>query len=558
MNLIDAFPAAIWPLINILLLVALALYSWPRRRLPGVLPFSAALFLAALWATGSLMEYISIDPNVKKFWIQFQAAWQLPAATGITCFILDYVWPGRFVTRRVVALLSIPSLFFFILIFTNDYHHWIWRDIILNGRPNPVLGPGGWIGIAVGYTFVIVDFIVFAWLFLQSPQHRGFVLIMLAGQLSLRTLYLLERANVLLLEVPRDVYGIAVAFVMYAFALFRYQVLDPVPFARQMATAQMRDGMLVLDNEGRLASLNRAAEAILGEKAKNTIRKPVQLLLPAYPFDQSPEMEGEIEITLGTEKVRQYTLAVSLLKDWRRLPVGRLLLLHDVTAQKQAQAQLLKQQQTLATLHERERLARELHDSIGQVLGYASLQLEAACRLMNKGQVDEASSQLGRMAVVLQDAHADVRTHILDLQAAPAPQQPYFDALRHYLKGFTNNQGIQALLSVADDLDEDYFSPDDRMQIFRILQEALSNARKHGKARCVEVSFKREDHLVHLSVQDDGAGFDTDQFSRATENHFGLRFMRERAEELGGSLAVISQPGQGTRVVLEIPERENN
>jgi two-component system, NarL family, nitrate/nitrite sensor histidine kinase NarX len=96
------------------------------------------------------------------------------------------------------------------------------------------------------------------------------------------------------------------------------------------------------------------------------------------------------------------------------------------------------------------------------------------------------------------------------------------------------------------------------MQIFRILQEALSNARKHGKAHCVEVSFTREDHLVRLSVQDDGAGFDTHQFSRATENHFGLRFMRERAEELGGSLTVISQPGQGTRVMLEIPEREMN
>jgi PAS domain S-box-containing protein len=405
---------------------------------------------------------------------------------------------------------------------------------------------------------VIVDFIVFAWLFLKSPQHRGFVLIMLAGQLSMRTLYLLERANLLLPDIPRDVYGIAAAFVMYAFALFRYQVLDPVPFARQMATAQMRDGMLVLDNEGRLASLNRAAEVILGEKAKNATGKPVQLLLPAYPYEQSPEMEGEIEIAMGTEKMRQYTLAVSLLQDWRRLPVGRLLLLHDVTAQKQAQAQLLKQQQTLATLHERERLARELHDSIGQVLGYASLQVEAACRLMKKGQVDEAGSQLGRMAVVLQDAHADVRTHILDLQAAPAPQQPYFDALRHYLKGFTQNQGIQAVLFVDESLNEDRFPPDDRMQIFRILQEALSNARKHGKARCVEVTFTREDHLLRLSIQDDGAGFDPAQLSLASENHFGLRFMHERAQELGGSLAVISQPGQGTRVSLEIPEREKN
>jgi two-component system, NarL family, nitrate/nitrite sensor histidine kinase NarX len=89
------------------------------------------------------------------------------------------------------------------------------------------------------------------------------------------------------------------------------------------------------------------------------------------------------------------------------------------------------------------------------------------------------------------------------------------------------------------------------MQVSRILQEALSNARKHGHACCIQVAFAVEDDFLCMTIQDDGAGFDPSQM--AGENHFGLRFMRERAEGLGGNLLVDSTPGQGTRVTLKMP-----
>jgi signal transduction histidine kinase len=93
------------------------------------------------------------------------------------------------------------------------------------------------------------------------------------------------------------------------------------------------------------------------------------------------------------------------------------------------------------------------------------------------------------------------------------------------------------------------------MQIFRILQEALSNARKHGQARCVQVTFVAEDHLVCMTIQDDGGGFNASPSDLETDGHFGLRFMHERAEALGGCLEVISKPGEGTRVVARAPMR---
>ena len=99
------------------------------------------------------------------------------------------------------------------------------------------------------------------------------------------------------------------------------------------------------------------------------------------------------------------------------------------------------------------------------------------------------------------------------------------------------------------------------MQLYRILQEALADARKHSGARRVQVTFETVQGTVRMSIQDDGCGFDPSGFGLgrtavAGDDHFGLGLMRERAEELGGSLRVESAPGQGTSVVVEVPRVE--
>jgi two-component system nitrate/nitrite sensor histidine kinase NarX len=90
----------------------------------------------------------------------------------------------------------------------------------------------------------------------------------------------------------------------------------------------------------------------------------------------------------------------------------------------------------------------------------------------------------------------------------------------------------------------------------RVVQEALANARKHGRAHCVKVRFGCENGRVRLIIEDDGQGFDPDLPPAAGERHFGLRFMRERAEMLGGSLDIATAPGTGVRVIVEFPLKE--
>ena len=377
MDGIYAYTPHIWPpFFTAILLVVLSVYAWRRRRIPGALPFAIGSLFAALWVAGSLLEYAAIDVSVKIAWLKFQAVWQLPVVTAITCFVLEYTWPGRWLTRRNLALLSIPPLLALALVLTNDLHHLAWRGFLLAETVIPRRGPGIWILIVYGNALGLLELVVFAWLFLRSAQHRRPLAVMLSGVVGTHALYLLDITGAVPSRLPLDVLAMAYLFLIYAIVLFGFHILDPIPLARQTVIAQMRGGVLVLDPRGRIVSVNPAAEEVLGMPARQTLGRPVQELLPAWApalTDLQAMPMGSIEIQQGVKpSVRSYSLESSPLRDWRGLEVGRLLLLHDITAQKYAQAQMVEQQQALAMLHERDRLARELHDSLGQVFAFVN------------------------------------------------------------------------------------------------------------------------------------------------------------------------------------------
>jgi PAS domain S-box-containing protein len=570
-----AYTPQIWPpVLMAVLMITLSVYCGRRRSVPGATALMVASLLAAAWAAGSFLEYAAVDLPDKITWFKFQAAAQIPIAIAITCFILEYAWPERWLTRRNLALLAFPGLLGVVMVLTDHLHHLTWSNFSLaNGSIQPQFGPGSWLLLAYAFGVLgLVNVLVLGWLFRRSPQHRWPVILMLMGQLVGRMIFMMDRAHLVQSLLPLDLVGMSLEFLMYAIVLFGFRILDPMPLARRTVIQQLQTGMLVLDPQGKIISLNPAAQAILGRSEKHAVNHSIRELLPACVGlfeDLQAAGTSQVEISLlegnslgktqgtardgvgaGTE-AREVQVEISPLKDWRGLGVGHLLLLHDVTEQKRTQAQLLDQQRALAMLNEREQLARELHDSIGQTLGFAGFQLEAATKLVQDGQAASAVAQLNRLAGIVRETHADVREYILDLHSAPAPQQPFFAALRRYLKGYTQNYGIQASLSIDEHLGDEPFSPDARMQVYRILQEALSNARKHSQAHCVQVSFTREDGSIRMTIQDDGAGFDPTQV--AGEGHFGLKFMRERANQLGGSVVIHSTPGEGTRVVVEIP-----
>lgn len=216
--------------------------------------------------------------------------------------------------------------------------------------------------------------------------------------------------------------------------------------------------------------------------------------------------------------------------------------------------ELFEQVRRLAILEERDRLAREMHDSLGQVLGFVNLKAKVAEDLITRGRAAEAGDELAQMRSAVQDAYEEVRQAILSLRTTPHVEG-LVPSLREYAGRLREQTGLDVRVESSDGLD---FPPAVEAQVIRIVQEALTNVRKHAAARRVTVRFAREGRDVQVTISDDGRGFDVAAVEAAKGMRFGLLTMRERAESIGGVLAVRSRPGEGTTVELRIPggERE--
>ncbi len=232
----------------------------------------------------------------------------------------------------------------------------------------------------------------------------------------------------------------------------------------------------------------------------------------------------------------------------------------DVTVNKLAEAQLRMQQSELAALHERERIGRDLHDGLGQVMGYVNVQAQAARSLVEAGQVAQAEAIMAQLAQVAKDAHADIRRYILDLRlpAAEVVTQEWRTALSNYLQTFEQNYGINVHLSYPAGLSPDPFPPAAGKEVFQIIQEALNNVRKHAGVKTAQVILLQADDHITVIVADNGAGFEVGKAGEAAstearERNFGLKIMCERAEVIGASLQINSAPDAGTQVMVRVP-----
>jgi signal transduction histidine kinase len=213
---------------------------------------------------------------------------------------------------------------------------------------------------------------------------------------------------------------------------------------------------------------------------------------------------------------------------------------------------MTSQLQSLSIIEERARIAREMHDGLAQVLGYLNLQVQTLGSLLQQGKSEKLQAELTQMRQAIQVAHADVRENILSLRTTLAQDKGLDIAVDEYLTEFGIHTGVETNFSyqVEGDLN---ISSIAEVQLVCILQEALTNVRKHAQASRVEVAITRENHrnasLIHLQIIDDGIGF----VLTGPKRNFGLQTMRERAESVGGRLIINSGHGNGTRIECRLP-----
>ena len=330
------------------------------------------------------------------------------------------------------------------------------------------------------------------------------------------------------------------------------------------------DAIISKDLNGIIVSWNAAAERLFGYRAGEVIGESINRIIP-------PDLLSEELIILDRlchgEPIDHFETA-RVARDGRRIPVslttspvrdaggaiiGAATIARDITERKRAEAKRVEYDRELVALSrrlvwaeetERRNIARELHDEIGQSLTVTELNLQALLALPgNEAMASRLRESLQVVACVQEQVHdlsLNLRPSMLDDLGLEA-------TLRWYAKRQAALVGLQVQVRV--DRLEQRLDPMIETGCFRIAQEALNNAVKHAKARTVTVELARNDEQLHLSVRDDGIGFDVasvrEQAVRGIS--LGLLSMEERAAQAGGGLQYHAIPGQGTEVHAWFP-----
>ena len=237
---------------------------------------------------------------------------------------------------------------------------------------------------------------------------------------------------------------------------------------------------------------------------------------------------------------------------WQELSSEDLRLLHtagDMLSMAIERARLYEKSRQLGALEERNRIAREIHDTLAQGLTAIAMNLETIDALMDDGRPAADYQHFVQAAMgMTRNALDEARRSVMDLRALPLEGKSLAEAIKSLAASFREERNLHTVVTIAGK--NQPLPPRVEVGLFRVAQEALMNAHQHASAGTIQVHLTSQPEHVELIIEDDGRGFSTD---RIPQDRFGLIGMNERVRLLGGSLEIQSDEGKGTRLTTRIP-----
>lgn len=327
-----------------------------------------------------------------------------------------------------------------------------------------------------------------------------------------------------------------------------------------------KDTIYVHDLRGIYTSVNRAAEQLTGYSREEIIGKHFSDFL-------APEYLPRVRDHLGKKLTEQRPTSVEvevIARDGRRVPVelssnvvcengvpvGVQGIARDITERKRAEELLQTFPRRLIEAQEveRKRIARELHDEIGQVLTAISLNLQA---VRAAGLTPTSAPKIDESILVVDDALHHVQNLALELRPSLLDDLGLAAAIRWFVDRYAQRTGIKTEIVTDAQIAEGRLPRELETACFRIVQEALTNVARHAEAKTVSIHFRALGDEICISIRDDGVGFDASAGNGANPIRLGLRGMEERALALGGKLEIKSTPVTGTEILAYFPSEKN-
>ncbi len=342
---------------------AMSSAAWKRRPKAGAVPLAATMLGLFIWSLAQALEIASVEVTGKIFWSKIQYVGIVIVPTAWLMLALEYTGLGaEWLRPRNKWLFLIHPVLTVVVVWTNDLHHWIWAEVTTVRFGDLWMwkasyGIGFWIHTAYSYMLLLVGLLLLIYLAISSPPpYRNQTLILLSGAV---VPWLANALSIFdIIHTPVNITGFAftLAGVVAFWGLFRYQLLDLVPVARDVVVDSMQDAMIAMNLEGRVVDVNATSAKLLQRPSSDILGRTLSDLMPACPawmvdVAHLAEVHQETSLTWGEES-RWYDVRISPLYDARRHIHGHIVLLHDISERKQLEASFEAQIEQQTTLFE--------------------------------------------------------------------------------------------------------------------------------------------------------------------------------------------------------------
>lgn len=292
---------------------------------------------------------------------------------------------------------------------------------------------------------------------------------------------------------------------------------------------------------------HRAGRPLLRSLRRDVLPDPLHAPLHSFLVGTSWDAILTVPVVYGDRALGTLTGSYPMGYEPDQEEVAFFLTIADQVAVAVENARLFAEAQGKAVLEERQRLARELHDSVSQAIYGVTLYTKAASRLLASGESLTAAMYIDEISTIAREALQEMRLLIFELRPPLLEQEGLVAALQSRLEAVESRAGIETTLEAYG---IGRLSAAVEHALYRVGQEALTNALKHAKANSVTITLRRHQGTLTMIIADDGIGFSPTAAAGCTG--LGLVGMKERAAEVGGQLRIDSAPGKGTRVLVEV------
>lgn len=591
----------------------LAIFVWRRRPARSSTSLAILGLGAAEWSLGYAVALGFKDLPARIFWAKMQHPGIAVIPVAMLFVVLAYIGRQKWLTRGNFVLLSIVPFLDVLLAWTNEAHGLIWADVkLIFHQSLPVLDLqyGAFFWVFTTYTYLlllIATLLLLSTLPRSSSLRRRQIAIMLTGMMIPwvgNFLYLTGWNPFPHLDLTP--FSFTLAGVIIAFGLFRYHLVDIVSIARANVLKSMRDGVIVLDAQDHVVDFNPAGEHMTNLAGSEVIGQPVREVFSTWSEFPARYLRGEAEaeFILDDKQASTYDVNISPLYDRHRHYTGRVVVLHDITPIKKVEEGLRKREAHLEELvrertqdlestnealrqeivahrraeeelrrmseqykqlsgrlltvqdEERERISREIHDSLGQYLASLSFQFDLMKRKSEKVSPDVVGYLEGVDNLIKETIH---ECHRLSFELSPPSLRKLglVQAMGEVASHFRARTGIQ--VDFLASIKRERLPKDQELTLFRILQEALTNVLKHAFANRVKIQLYKKDEQIHFRISDDGTGFELAHSDpgrlqlESGQGGLGLLSMRERVTHCQGRFQIESKVGKGTTITVSVP-----